>query len=344
MYATGSGRPGGAGFAAVGLAAVLAVGLWGCAGSGGTFEFTGSPFPVVGGSSGTTGPGGSGTTPGTGTDGGGLVTDPCDQSQRNKQIRLSLRNQSPDFIHYFLVLIAAVNSDTYPDGAVCADDQDTYRSFGYVSVAEGSAVEFGNLCIVGPALYYLHRGGQFRTAGGALGSAIAPANGTTPTYDTFFGANGRDVPVPDFILFHNPGTTPEGRALQFTRTSASPCTDELIGTSPCDQDAWYYVDENDIRAGTTPTFTNRAGSYVRVPSEIQGTGCECGLSNEPWAVLAPPGVDAADSQCNEFFRGGRIDFVFLRDDQDPPFPQLVWRVTDTSGSRAHEFDDNADLP
>jgi hypothetical protein len=44
-----------------------------------------------------------------------------------------------------------------------------------------------------------------------------------------------------------------------------------------------------------------------------------------------------------FFRGGRIDYVFLREDTDPPFPQLVWRVTDSAGTRAQDFDPRANI-
>jgi hypothetical protein len=43
-------------------------------------------------------------------------------------------------------------------------------------------------------------------------------------------------------------------------------------------------------------------------------------------------------------RGGRIDYVFVRDDVDPPYPQLLWRVTDGNGSVAHNYDPDSSVP
>ena len=63
------------------------------------------------------------------------------------------------------------------------------------------------------------------------------------------------------------------------------------------------------------------------------------LSQTPHAVSRPQAATGAN--CNEFLRGGSINYAFVRDDVIPPFPQLVWRVTDQSGSIAHEFDPRA---
>jgi hypothetical protein len=255
-----------------------------------------------------------------------------------------MRNTSPDYIQYFLVLIAYENGDTYPAGAVCPDDVELYTSFGYTYVPEGSVRTFGNYCIVGPALFYFHLGGQFRTAGGTtLGSAIAPAQGSLATYDSYFTNTGAQVPVPDVILFHNPGTTSEGRALRVAVTVGNPCNpvDSGISTPNCEQDSFYYVDERGVRAGSTVLGT---GSYVRVPAEIQGTGCECGLGDLGYASLAPPGVVASTAACDQFLRGGKVEFAFLRNDTEPPIPQAVWRVSDAAGQRAHDFDERAGIP
>jgi hypothetical protein len=323
--------------------------LSGCAGgsSGELWSLfgTGSPFRgSTGATTGVTGPGETVSEPGGDISAGsGAFTDPCDESQNRKFVRISMRNLSLDYIHYFLVLIAEVNSDTYPNGAVCPDDIALYTSFGYVSIPTGSEREFGNYCIEGPALFYFHDGGQFRGAGAqGLASAIAPAEGSQASYDSFFNTSGAQVPVPNYILFHNPGTTSSGRTLKVSINSNAPCAAEVVdlATPNCEQDAWYYVDENDIRAGTT---TLGPGAFVRVPSEIQGTGCECGLSNEGWSRLAPSTSSAGDAACDEFFRGGRIEYVFIRDDTEPPFPQLVWRVTDDGGVRAQDFDPRANV-
>jgi hypothetical protein len=225
---------------------------------------------------------------------------------------------------------------------VCPDDVALYTSFGYTQIPDGAEVAFGNFCIPGPALLYFHRSGQFQEAGGALASAIAPALGTSATYDTFFSSAGATVPVPDLIMFHNPGTG-DGAQLKISRNTSNPCSDQTSTGDPnCEQDAWYYVDQTDRLVGSTALGS---GSGRRVPSEIQGTGCECLGLSLPFAVLAPSNLSASFAQCNEFFRGGRIEFAFVDEDLDTPIPpQLVWRVTDASGALAHDFDDRVPVP
>ncbi|MBU0616211.1 MAG: hypothetical protein KKI02_00690, partial [Planctomycetes bacterium] len=260
----------------------------------------------------------------------------------------SMRNLAPDtYIHYFLVLIAYVNGEVYPDGAVCPDDVDIYTSQNYQEIPEGQEQEFGNYCIVGPALVRFHLGGQFRTGGGVggsqLGSAIGPAQGTSATYDNVFTSAGESVPVPNQIIFHNPGTG-EGGALQISRSLTSPCDEasaDLMVDSDCDQDAFYYVDDSDLFTGSIELGV---GSTRRVPSEIQGTGCECTGFESPFQELAPSGTGALDARCNEFLRGGLIEYVFVREDTNPPYPQLLWRVTDQSGAEVHDFDPRGPLP
>lgn len=288
---------------------------------------------------------GGGNTPGANVGGGGTgglgggsraATDPCTESQTRKFVRLALRNQAPDdYVHYFLVMIAFVQSDIYPEGAVCPDDIDLYTQFGYTEIRDGADVAFGSYCITGPALFYFHRSGQFQGAGGQLAAAIAPAQGASPTYDSFFNSAGAQVPVPDLILFHNPGTG-AGAPLLISQPNTQPCNIVFTGGEAlCLQDAFYYVDDRDQLAGSTALGF---GSGRRTPSEIQGTGCECiGIDDASW-VLAPGGTSAGSARCNEFLRGGRIELAFLRNDQDPPFPQAVWRVTDAAGSLVHTFD------
>lgn len=340
------------GLAGVGLAAVavlipLMSAVSGCGGgSAQFFENFGTPYrnTTVGGTGGS-GPGNTGTGSG-GLGGTGGIIDPCDEAQLRKFVRISMRNASPDdFIHYFFVLVAFVQSDTFPDGTVCPDDIPLYTSFGYVEIPEGQQQEFGSYCFPGPALVYFHRAGQFRSAGGAnqLASAIAPAQGSQATYDNFFNSAGAIVPVPSAIIFHNPGTG-EGAALKISRNVANPCAAIVGGgTGPglCQQDAFYYVDEEDRLVGSTALGT---GSGRRVPSEIQGTACECLGFDTGVQQLAPSNRTAANARCNEFLRGGRIDYVFIRNDTNPPIPQLVWRVTDASGGIAHNFDSRAQVP
>ncbi len=325
---------------ALGLATGL--GVAGCGGGGNAFQYLGgNPYPLVGSTTGTTVPGTTGRTPGGTTTGqtGGFV-DPCSLSQSMKFVTLSMRNLATDFLHYFLVLVAHVNGIEYPDGAVCADDLALYTSFGYISIPAGQSRSFGNICITGPALYYFHRDGQFQTASGSagqnLGSAIGPAQGTTPTFDTFFTSTGVTVPVPDQILFHNPGTG-AGQSLKISRNTTEPCATQVVnvGDPACQQDSFYYVDDTDRIAGSTALGV---GAGRRVPNEIQGTACQCQGISDPTQVLAPSNQSSLNVPCNMFFRGGRIDFVFVRQDTDPPFPQLVWRVSDSSGSRIHDFD------
>ncbi len=331
------------------LAAAVMAWFWstGCASSTSALSLIGSPFGFVG--SGST----ADETPITGgqstffSSGSRVNIDPCSESNSRKFIRISMRNLSIDsYIHYFLVLIAYVNSETYPDGAVCPDDVNLYTSFGYQEVPEGSEQEFGNYCIVGPALLYFHEGGQFRRGGGTggsqLASAIAPAQGTNATFDNFFGSGGAQVPVPDLIVFHNPGTG-EGAALKISWSDSSPCneTTELLVDSDCNQDAFYYVDEFDELAGSNALGI---GSGRRVPSETQGTGCECTGFQDPYQHLAPSGVAASNARCNEFLRGGLIEYTFVRVDTTPPFPQLLWRVTDQSGAEVHAPDSRANIP
>jgi len=318
----------------------------GCNASSSTFEFVGSPFHNVTGTGGSTGPGGTGVSGSGSGAGGGAAVDPCDEQQARKFIRLSLANaDADDHVHYFLMLVAFVNGEEYPDGAVCADDVSLYTSFGYSLIPAGSQREFGNFCVVGPALLYFHRNGQFRSAGGgtggtALASAIAPAQGTVRTYDAFFTSAGAQVPVPDFIILHNPGTG-DGARLKISRNSPSPCDPTVIGGDPpCNQDAFYYVDENDIMAGSTALGV---GSGRRTPNEIQQTGCAGGF-NDPSYELAPSNASANSALDNQFLRGGKVDLVFLRNDQDPPIPQAVWRVTDASGAVVHNFDSRSGVP
>ncbi len=343
-------------FAAWGLAgsALLLLVLPPGCGSGGTgWEFYN---PYYSGSS-----SGGGTTPGGSTGGGGGLAgsdrdhvDPCTEALTRKYVTISMRNLSSDYIHYFMIAIAFVDVDQeaedaviptfdfneYPDGAVCADDIALYTQRGYTLVDAGESIPLGDYCITGPALYYYHRNGNFRVAAGTddsgLGSAIAPSQGTAPTYDNFFTSAGVQLPVPDFILFHNPGTG-EGASLKISESILDPCAIIISTDAPpaCQRDSFYYTGPDDIMAGSRALGT---GSGRRVPGEIQGTACECRGLQFPMHSLAPSGVTAAGSRCDEFFRGGRIEYVFVRDDTSPPYPQLLWRVTDGSGGLAHDFD------
>ncbi len=327
---------------------LLLAGCAGSSGAGGALQYLWTPFIGTSGTSGGTTPGSTGVIPGTGTNSSGAAILPCSESQSRKFIRIAMRNTSQDYIHYFVVLIAFVFDPANPQsgGAVCQTDIPLYTAFGYVLIPSGSQIEFGDYCIVGPALYYFHKNGQFQGAGSSgLASAIAPAQGTTATYDTFFTSAGAQVPVPNLILFHNPGSTPEGIALKVSRNTPSPCssTVQTAGDPFCLQDAFYYVDVNDVPDGTTALGT---GSSRRVPAEIQASGCSCAGSTQAFSILAASNLKAKDSAvvCNNFFRGGRIDFVFVRDDTTPPYPQLLWRVTDDSGTQAQNFDPRAQLP
>lgn len=323
----------------------------GCTSSqfGGALDYIGYPFfnGFVGRTA--TGTlGGEGTSSTFGDDNRGNV-DPCSEPVARKFVRIAMRNlDGLDYIHYFVVMVAFIQTDTTA-GAVCAADVELYTDFGYTLVEEGQEVPFGNFCVPGPALIYYHADGQFRTGGGtddsSLGSAIAPAQGTSPTYDNFFGSAGRQVPVPDVIIFHNPGTG-AGAALKVAANIPDPCNVGVIfdAPGPCQQDSFYYVDQNDRLAGS-----NRVGqgSAVRVPNEIQGTGCDCaGTGGVALSAqqLAPSASRASNARCNEFFRGGLIDYAFLRNDTNPPMPQLVWRVTDSGGTVAHNFDPRANIP
>jgi hypothetical protein len=322
--------------------------LVGCKAAGDAFEFLGSPFTAAGQQTQTTTPTTSGRTTGGATSGQqtGSV-DPCSETQARKLVRIAMRNQSADYIHYFLLLVAFENGTQYPNGAVCPADRALYTAFGYTYVPAGSTQPFGNYCITGPALYYFHRAGQFRGTGGASGSslasAIGPAQGASPTYDNAFTSAGLTAPVPEIILFHNPGSSAEGQALKVSQSLPSPCNSAAtqFADPVCAQDAFYYVDETDRRAGST---ARGVGSGRRVSSEIQGTGCDCRGISQGYQVLAASGQTATSAGCDEFFRGGRIDYVFVRNDTDPPYPQLLWRVTDSAGARAHDFDSRANLP
>lgn len=341
----------GVGLALIG-AAVFAglIGAGGCASGGSGFEFLGSPFLTLGprtaaGGDGTLGPSrGGGTAGGSGGLGTGSRTfvDPCTLPQSRKIVRISLRNQSEDFVHYFLVLVARINSgNNEGDGGVCPDDIDFYTSFGYTEVPDGDFQEFGSVCIEGPSLVYFHRGGQFRAGGGVnLASAISPAQGSNPTFDPFFSSGGVQVPVPDQIIFHNPGSG-EGAQLKISENILSPCSLITTAGDPlCQQDAFYYVDESDLITGTTQLGI---GSGRRAASEIQGTGCQCLGLNDISQALAPANVTANTARCNEFLRGGTIQYVFVREDQTPAFPQLVWRVTDATGALVQDFDERANI-
>lgn len=351
---------------AAALAAVLTVGLVailpvpGCGMGGSGWEFMGSPFYGAGGTTGgTTGPG---TTTPVGGGGGGqsdrTPRDPCQEAQARKFVTISMRNTTPDYIHYFFVAIAFVKVDTndpnapipffdnvaFPNGAVCPNDIRLYQQFGYnIEIPAGQVESFGDYCVGGHALIYYHRSGQFRVSPGqgaaGLGSAIAPAQGTSPTYDGFFTSAGARMPVPDIILFHNPGG--EGAALKVSRPTLNPCDAQpTVGAPNCARDSFYYVDEDDVRSGTAALGQ---GSARRVPSDIQGAGCQCRGTAQAFHVLAPSGVLARGATCQEFLRGGRIDYVFLRQDENPPFPQLVWRVTDPAGTAVHEYDPRAGI-
>lgn len=340
---------------AVAAASALTLAGFGCSGGAGSvFGLLTAPvFPNSDTGGGTTTGGGAGSGGGSGFFGGGAgaVTDPCQETVSRKFVRISMRNLSEDsFVHYFFVAVAFIRSDTYPQGAVCPDDVAIYTSFGYQEIPDGAALPFGNFCIAGPALVYFHLDGQFRTGGGtgtsSLGSAIAPAQGAgAPTFDNFFTSAGVQVPVPNVILFHNPGGA-SGSALKVSRSDPSPCAagTVIISTSDCEQDAFYYVDELDLYSGSAALGP---GSGRRVPAEIQGTGCSCAvvtqISQGEQALLSPT-ASATNRPCNSFARGGRIDYVFLRDDQNPPIPQLVWRVTDASGTVLHDFDSRVTVP
>jgi hypothetical protein len=348
------------------FAAGGAVWLVGCGSGGDGWQVLGGSgfgVKVVGNGNGA-GPGNSGSGGGGGGTAGDdrAQVDPCTESDNRKFLRISMRNDSDTFIHYFLFLVAFVNSDRYPFGAVCPDDVQLYTTFGYETVADGQVTVFGNFCVEGPAMVYFHQAGQFRGAGsgstGQLGSAIGPAQGSSGTFDARFDASGLSVPVPNVIIFHNSGNG-QGSALKVSRSTA--CSVEVnpfgvdveagnagiivgmgaLGDPPCRQDAFYYVDQDDRIDGSTALG---ADSGRRVPNEIQGTGCECAGSATPIQQLAPSRVTATTARCNEFLRGGHIEYVFVRNDETPPFPQLLWRVTDATGSTVHDFDPRGMVP
>jgi len=333
--------------------ACLLAGLAACGSVGGGISLiNASLFPAAGATTPAPSGGGAGGPSGFFGGGGRANTDPCTEAPERKFIRVSMRNLAPlDSVHYFVTFIAYVNGATYPNGAVCMDDIDLYLQNGYEEIPDGSSRDFGNYCIAGPALIRFHESGRFKAGGGSSGatsgSSIGRAQGTSPSFDSFFTSSGARIPVPNAILWHNPGIG-EGGALKVSRNNQNPCSTVVSVSvdSDCNQDAFYYVDNTDLQNGS-----NRlgAGSGRRVPNEIQGTGCECGafdfvLNTAATQVLAPSGATASTAQCNEFLRGGLIEFVFLREDTNPPFPQLVWRVTDSSGSIAHDFDPRAEIP
>jgi hypothetical protein len=111
----------------------------GCASGTSPFSVTGNPYFFVGGA---TEPGTEGGAGGESSFFGGgsrANVDPCSETNARKFIRISMRNLATDsYIHYFLVLIAYVNGETYPGGAVCPDDIDLYLENGYAEVPEGS--------------------------------------------------------------------------------------------------------------------------------------------------------------------------------------------------------------
>lgn len=343
--------------ALLGLVGVF--GLAGCGSGGSGWEFIGSPFYYSPTGTTPTGPSSTGqTTGGRLGQSDRTPVDPCSEPQTRKFLTISMRNLCLDYVHYFFVAIAFVDVDetdpnasipffenvAFPNGAVCPSDVPLYTQFGYLEIPAGTAAAFGDYCVGGPALIYFHRSGQFRRSAGSggtgLGSAIAPAQGTSPTYDEFFTSAGAQIPVPDLIIFHNPGTG-DGYNLKISIPTVAPC-DFLtnVGAQVCLRDGWYYVSEDDVMAGSTALGV---GSGRRVPAEIQGTGCQCTGLAEAWQILAPSRVTALGARCNEFLRGGRISYVFLRQDDTPPFPQLVWQVTDASGARVHEFDARSEL-
>jgi hypothetical protein len=334
---------------------VGALALAGCSGSrtGSIFGTFGSPFRGTSSAASTaTGPGSTGVTSG-GTLGGGArsFTDPCTEPRNRKFVNISMRNTTRSYIHYFMAFVAFINSDEYPNGGVCPDDIALYTSFGYTRIETGQEFVFGNYCFTGPALIYFHENGRFQTVGGSGGgttaSAIAPASGSSSTYDNFFTSARARVPVPDRILFHNPGGTNAAQLLKISFNATNPCDEQaiVVGDPDCEQDAFYYVDQRDLPNGSLALLG--PGSARRVSGDVQGTGCEClgfGAAGElAFQVLAPSNSNASGAECNEFLRGGSIDFVFVREDTDPPFPQLLWRVTDSSGAVAHEFDPAAGL-
>lgn len=335
------------GFATLGVALVAST--TGCGTGGGTgFQYV-APYNVTSfGSRPSTG----GTGGDTGGDTGSTAVDPCAETNSRKFITISMRNKSADFVHYFLVMVAFERGTDHPEGAVCADDAKLYTDAGYQKINAGATLAFGNYCITGPAYIYFHKQGQFRSGAGTgnanLGSAIAPSQGTTLTADNTFVSAGKRIPVPDVILFHNPGTG-AGAPLKVAPATRNPCDTVIItGAAPdCQQDAFYYVDSNDLPAGST---RQGIGTAVRLSNDIQGSGCVCGvggsndIGTQAAMVLAPSNRKASQALCNEFFRGGNINFVFVREDLTPPYPQLVWQVTDSGGTIVHDYDERARIP
>ena len=197
--------------ALIGLAGAVA--STGCGGGGGgAFQYLGTPFNTTRPSStGTQAPGVSSRTTGGSLAGGGRTSvDPCLEPRERKLLRISMRNMSSSYVQYFLVLVARVQSTTWPDGGVCPEDVPTYQSAGYSLVPEGGVREFFNYCLQGPLLIYFHKSGQFRDSGG-LAAAIAPA--------LIIGLRGRPVPGSRLIELN---ASPVGSTPTFWSTAGRP--------------------------------------------------------------------------------------------------------------------------
>jgi len=330
--------------ATIAAACLIAAGMaWllGCVGSGpGTLNLLG--FPVFNLTTANIGDDDAGGGDGDDDAGGDSDDDPCDEPLNRKFVTISMQNRSTSFIHYFFIAIARVRGDTFPGGAVCEEDVELYTQNGYQLIPAGQRQPVGNYCVDGPALVYFHEQGEFRSGSGtdnaSLASAIGPAAGTNPTFDNEFSASGKRIPVPQFIIFHNPGTG-GGASRLIGRLLDDPCSQNpgVEGTvNTCRADAFYYV-RSDGRLDGSASFGQGAGR--RNPTEIQGTGCECGAFSNFDNSIQELGTDQLE--CNQFGRGGQIEYVFLRDDQIPAVPQLLWRVTESSGTIVHDFDESA---
>jgi hypothetical protein len=274
------------------------------------------------------------------------IGDACEPVPAIGTVRITLRNATPSFVHYFMHLVAEAG----PTASVLPSQVSRYTAAGYCALPVGQDLFIGDIqfALSDPAnqwLWYYHACGLFPCTGaattmcdGCSGSScstcvfdlaspcpnttgshtflssgiVAPTSVATLPQDEFW--RNRTMPAPDHILFYEHPGVP------------SP------GGNVCLHESFFFYPVAPDDTPMVPADPRSVPANVGRPNQIQGTRCDCTpLSPAAVQSLTPSGVPDGSSACNQYPAQASITYTFV----DDATYRLVWEVRSGLGTLIH---------